>query len=566
VKAALVRTQMEGKISQEAQENVKAALLRTQQQENANEIRLSSLKASLGVVDQSTQPTSLTLPEDPLDGAFEKTWAAAEKAGAILQQIGQPAQQLPECTQQLPECAADDMLLMSPRTQRIAERNANKLSFLRTQILAPTGTPLPSAQLAAAPYTVDSTEHQVAAPVRPAPAVAPVAAVAPSSEWSGFSSMGPPRVQETQQPAPQLSVSSLSMRDNTAQSHLHEPATESAMVPVESVQCTRLQKLQQRTREDMQEEMQQILQTNDHDQVLRAVLASPISSFFAARAQVKQERHATNQTGSSGKPNHLQCSQNNADVLNRYQSLINPAARAQRVQHQVDQRAQLQQQASMQQQAQQQMQDQKQREYMRQQEAEKHMQDLYTQQDRVQQQQQQIPSHRQLSPQQSWAQPRMDPAPPMQPVNSQPYPMQPPYPTQIYEREVPVWAGVMQERHAMHEEAMNISANRPPPQHEMFAAAPAPAPAGESLVQQLQNRRNASGRNNGTMRQQIASEAMFNEMDVNGDGVIDRHEFAAAMQPEVDNSLRSQLLHSTSDRSAHADEHMHHMNVLRQHH
>merc|ERR1712166_1716509 len=209
VKAALVRTQMEGKISQEAQENVKAALLRTQQQENANEIRLSSLKASLGVVDQSTQPTSLTLPEDPLDGAFEKTWAAAEKAGAILQQIGQPAQQLPECTQQLPECAADDMLLMSPRTQRIAERNANKLSFLRTQILAPTGTPLPSAQVAAAP----------------------------SSEWSGFSSMGPPRVQETQQPAPQLSVSSLSMglRDNTAQSHLHEPATESAMVPVESV-------------------------------------------------------------------------------------------------------------------------------------------------------------------------------------------------------------------------------------------------------------------------------------------------------------------------------------------
>jgi len=144
--------------------------------------------------------------------------------------------------------------------------------------------------------------------------------------------------------------------------------------------------------------------------------------------------------------------------------------------------------------------------------------------------------------------------------------MQPPYPSQVYEREVPMWAGVMQERHAMHEEAMHISANRPPPQHEMFAAAPAPAASGESLVQQLQARRNASGRNNGTMRQQIASEAMFNEIDENGDGVIDRHEFAAAMQPEVDNSLRSQLLHSASDRSAQADEHMHHMNVLRQHH
>ena len=292
VRAALVRTQMEGKISQEAQVNVKNALLRTQQQENANEIRLSSLKASLGVVDQSTQPTSLTLPDDPLDGAFEKTWAAAEKAGAILQEIGRPAQQLPECTQ-LPECAADDMPLMSPRTQRIAERNANKLSFLRTKILAPTGTPLPSAQLAAAPYTVNSTEHQVAAP-KPAPAaVAPAPAprqapvtTAPSSEWSGFSSMGPPRVQETQQPAPQLSVSSLSMglHDHSAQSYLHEGgATESAMVPAESGECTRLQKLQQRTREDMREEMQQILQTNDHDQVLRAVLASPISSYFAVR-------------------------------------------------------------------------------------------------------------------------------------------------------------------------------------------------------------------------------------------------------------------------------------------
>jgi hypothetical protein len=120
----------------------------------------------------------------------------------------------------------------------------------------------------------------------------------------------------------------------------------------------------------------------------------------------------------------------------------------------------------------------------------------------------------------------------------------------------------MQERHAMHEEAMEQANHRP----EMFVASPEPQQQqAESLVQQLQARRNASGRSNGcTIRQQIASEAMFNEIDVNGDGVIDRHEFAAAMQTPVDNSLRSQLLHA-SDRPQ-AEQHVHHMNLLRQHH
>merc|ERR1711865_577717 len=122
---------------------------------------------------------------------------------------------------------------------------------------------------------------------------------------------------------------------------------EGALVPVSEVSkpLSRLQKLQERTREEMREEVQQILQTNDHEQQLKAILASPITSFFAARAQVKHQ----NQTGPTPQDDSFTCNKNNANVLNRYQSLINPTARAQRVQERVQQQAQQQQKMHMEQ-------------------------------------------------------------------------------------------------------------------------------------------------------------------------------------------------------------------------
>jgi len=508
-KAAEIRDNMEGKVSQETQESVKAALVRTMMNGVVSQDTQDSVKAGMVRTQMESKVSQQT--QEHIKQALEMTAAAkpaivsppqnsyAVDTAAPTATEGTTTNKCPvETSTEVEHKSERTESTLSPRTQKISARNAEKLNWLRTQI-------------------VTAADHQgTAAPI-----------VDQHKEADQFTSARNQPVPN----APEVGTSCVALVP-VKDIHNAGSTAQTSFVDVKS-------RLQARTRQDMQEEVKQILQCRDEDQKLQAILASPISQYYQAREQARVR------SGSIDTHRLVQGSEadTNSNVLNRYKNLLNPAERSKRASQLL----------------------------------------------------------KQLPPAPPKTAPIALPKPPPAAHSmliSRPVPQHTPLwaapspessdkplseselirPEQLQQelasRVNSSYQRLQQEHQEAHEQAMmNAYKSR---QMEMPKEdAPAPtAPAHvvsreqecsrPSLVDQLQSMRQHRGRAPETsIRQQLVAEHAFNQMDTNGDGVIDRQEFQHAMvkqqhstalcsSPELTpavhalSSLRSQLLHTGS--------------------